>query len=227
MKLPLPERVNTASFRFACKKMNGLNFLPAYGTLLGLTRQGRLIDGDDDADFFVFRDDYQRIRDRFIESDFKICFESEGNFMQLRRFDGGHTAIIDFFFIEKRSEVYVDKWNFIGEVDNPAKHLFIPAEYIEDICLKTFCGVDLQFPRNADQFCELLYGADWKIPRLKGYEYETEIVGNKPRHVPTPSEKLGSYKTECQVFVEQIQQRKIEISQELEVLNFYEEKFSF
>jgi hypothetical protein len=160
--------------------------IPFYGTLLGLTRNGSAIDGDDDVDFWIAKSKRSEVISLLENTPFEIDFSDAVNhtdhFLQAKRKVGLTTTIVDFYFYETSldGQVIVDKWNFTAMWTLPANELHVPVELVFPLKPEMFWDVELYMPANKKALCEFLYGEGWIRPMSKGTEYTTSIVNNKP-----------------------------------------------
>jgi hypothetical protein len=132
-----------------------IDYFPAYGTLLGLYRDKKPIDNDDDIDFWL--------------SDF-TSFEKLGvsfdiNTNYFKNFYDYCGIQIDFYLLEKSEDRYIDRWNFQGPVLLPI--------YISLDALKW------PLKENKIEDClnliEYLYGPKYTLKLKKFIEYQTII----------------------------------------------------
>ena len=61
------------------KALKAVQPIPAYGTLLGITRDGSAIDGDDDVDFWIAKSRRAETISLLENTTFKVDFSDENN----------------------------------------------------------------------------------------------------------------------------------------------------
>lgn len=172
-----------------------------YGTMLGIVREGDIIEHDDDIDILMNIDERDKLIDRLKRTDFDIDFTRPFNkkskcFLQAHREIEEETVYVDFYFYENScdNDYIIDRWNFRGACNTPSKALHIPKELIYPIGSIEFNGTSLKLPHRSEELCAFLYGETWRTPVKKNSEYTIEIENNKPKFVRknvTTSEDLN------------------------------------
>jgi phosphorylcholine metabolism protein LicD len=157
-----------------------------FGTLLGLTRENNIIDGDDDIDFYVnekHRDNLIEIlKSNSIEVNKTLHTNRDKSFLQVVRIHNNKAYLIDFYFYDGDTDedYIIEKWNYQGMPHIPSKHLKIPKIFIYPLQNKTFNNFNINFPSKPKILCEFLYGPEWKKKINKDTEYTVKVINNKP-----------------------------------------------
>ncbi len=156
----------------AALRTAGVDAFPAYGTLLGAVREGRLIGHDSDADLGyvsqhthpvdVVRESFALQRalagmgyriSRYSGAAFKVeVIEGDGSVRGLDVFGG--------FLADGRL-------NLMGEISTPFRR-----EWIFPLGTTTLEGRVLPAPANTDEFLTATYGPTWRVPD-PAYRFET------------------------------------------------------
>ena len=125
----------------------------AYGTLLGIMREGNPLEGDDDIDLIIYKKDSNELLQLFDELDeFKVdkSYEKYKNFRRRWYND----IPIDIYLTEEyNKDGYdaCDKWERIPFNMLPPKQI-------------SWNGVTLNIPEDYEKFLSGVYG-DWKTPK--------------------------------------------------------------
>lgn len=137
--------------------------IPAYGTLLGLVREGEPIDGDDDLDFWILKDDELLIKNILNASGYKLQLNKK-NFFYFTDYSGIQS---DFYILEKNDTYFIDKWSFWGQ---PEKiNLNIPKEFLFPLELVN----DIKLPNEREKLVEYLYGKRYREKLRKHIDYQS------------------------------------------------------
>jgi hypothetical protein len=195
MKKPAAFRADNRDNLVAVSKLfENIDYFIFFGTLLGLTRERDVIEGDDDIDIFVPIEKRSLIIEKINGiSNFKINLEKECNkfnyFLQVDSSINNRKSFIDFYFYENNpnDDFIVDRWNFLGKCQNPECALHIPKKLIFPVVDEEFFGQKIKLPANRELLCEWLYGESWLTPRQKNSSYLIRVIKNRPRLVkPIP-----------------------------------------
>tara|TARA_B100001094_G_C18144035_1_gene779584 strand:+ start:1036 stop:1671 length:636 start_codon:yes stop_codon:yes gene_type:complete len=160
-----------------------------FGTLLGLTRDGKPIANDDDVDFYVNKNNYACVREILETFGLKINYSEWPNqtnhFIQASGVLENIEIRVDFYFFDCDSDegFLLEKWNFSAQPENQKLLLKIPKPLIYPIISKTFLGKNICVPKHSEIICEFLYGVDWKIPKTKGVDYKVAMIGGRPLRI--------------------------------------------
>ena len=165
-----------------------------FGSLLGMVRESRLIEGDDDIDIYVDREDTAKVTDALKRAGFRVSMDFRPFFMQFFAPVSGRDVPIDFYFFEKNESVLTESWNFFGDPDDPEKTLKIPREMIYPIRKIWFCDVEIPVPARAEEACRFLYGNEWRYPMKKSIGYRMNVINGTPyMRKPTLREFLSAW----------------------------------
>lgn len=160
-----------------------------FGTLLGLTRDGKPIANDDDVDFYVNKNNYACVQEILNTFGLKINYSEWPNqtnhFIQASGVLENIEIRVDFYFFDCDSDegFLLEKWNFSAQPENQKLLLKIPKPLIYPIISKTFLGKNICVPKHSEIICEFLYGVDWKIPKTKGVDYKVAMIGGRPLRI--------------------------------------------
>jgi phosphorylcholine metabolism protein LicD len=148
-----------------------LKFILFYGSLLGYYRDGNFIEGDDDVDFMVDRNDWDnlnrfldelkndKISIRYRTTDFiQIFYERLGPF-DINVYDLYNDSILlkhDGNLLYKQSDIFP----------------------IKQVVYKDYA---IWIPNNIENILELTYGKNWKTPQKKYIDYEPNRIVDKLR----------------------------------------------
>ena len=167
-KLELKKLYNYICILF---KKYDINFIPFYGTLLGITRNNDFIEMDDDIDILVSRYYHDKIKEIIekenIISKFHGTWEKndsnntneQNDIIQL--FING-LGPIDIYFYDILGVDLLIKWD--GNLLFETKHIFPLKKY-------KFKDLEITRPSNPDKILKSIYGKDYLIPKKK-YEYD-------------------------------------------------------
>ena len=177
---------NESNLVFFSKLLTNVEYFIFFGTLLGITRENRLIDGDDDIDFYInLKNRDQLINDLKtgnIDVDLSLSVNKNKSFLQVKRVVQNEILITDFYFYESNIEknFIIEKWNFEGGTHDKSKHLRIPKKFIYPLKKISFKDTVLFLPNEKELICEFLYGRNWNKKLKKDLEYEIKVINGKP-----------------------------------------------
>lgn len=187
MKDVVPKKYNIENFFYAYKILKKFNVFPFFGTLLGIVRDGDIIEGDDDVDFYanvIFREE---INDALSKAGFEIKNDFTDQackyFTQAFRQIEGISTYVDIYFYEKNEELdyIIDRWNFMGHYNIPECWLNIKKNILFPLRTHNFLGVDILIPNKPRKCCKFLYGQDWTVKKSKvAGEYKVLIHNSQP-----------------------------------------------
>ena len=177
---------NENNLIFFSKLFNNVEYFIFFGTLLGITRENSLIEGDDDIDFYVNSKDRDQLISNLIENninvDLNLSVNKNKSFLQVKRESNSKNLITDFYFYEKDLEknYIIEKWNFEGGTKDVTKHLRIPKIFIFPLKKKDFKSTQIFLPKEQELLCEFLYGRFWQKKFKKDQEYTIKVINGKP-----------------------------------------------
>jgi hypothetical protein len=166
--------------------LKGVEHAVFFGTLLGLVREGRLVEYDDDIDIYVNSRHREEVVSRLFNLGYEIDFSSFPNktkyFLQFSRAIDGLEGYIDIYFYDKDTdeEFIWDYWSWFGQAESPQTYLKVKKELFFPIRTMEFFGVTINVPNEKNQIVEYLYGKHWNQPLKKGTEYKIKLINNKP-----------------------------------------------
>ena len=183
---PIPREINEKNLIFFSKLLKKYEHFVYFGTLLGLTRDNQLIDGDDDLDFCVNLKERSNIINTLIENNIDVKLDLDVNkdkhFLQVSRKIDGIELPVDLYFFEDNLEEdhIIEKWNIKGGTHIPSEHLRIPKIFIYPIKDIEFKQNKIKVPSFPKYLCEFIYGKNWKKKMNKDMDYEIKVINGKP-----------------------------------------------
>jgi hypothetical protein len=160
---------------------------PFYGTLLGLTRAGDLISGDDDVDFWINLEFRDYAISSMLASGFTVDWKLPWNrvsdyFIQFKKEFPDGVGKVDFYLFEmsQTGKFCIERWNFLGRPKDEDCELRVPEHLIFPLHIKNILDYEVLIPHNPHYICEFLYGKGWREPQKKGVDYKIEITDGKP-----------------------------------------------
>ena len=139
-----------------------------FGTLLGLTREGRLIEEDWDVDFHVRKNHADILREEITNS---------GLYTELPPIDDDiiqykfKSVKLDFSLYEEKEEYLVDRFTYSW---NSVSHLWIPKKWVYPISAN-------KVPSRPERLCHYFYGRRWKERLVKFKDYKETCVDHAPK----------------------------------------------
>tara|TARA_R110000803_G_scaffold41987_4_gene90152 strand:+ start:396 stop:974 length:579 start_codon:yes stop_codon:yes gene_type:complete len=181
----LPKEVNSKNLIRVCNLLNTITdeYAVFFGTMLGIHRDGDVIDGDDDCDFYLPSKLYNEVKNLLLSNGYTLSpYDTKDTFTQFKTIIDSQEVLIDLYYYFDYDEDYViDKWNFFGQPHNPDKWIAIPKHALFDFKPVTYKGTTILTPNNPEYLCKYLYGERYKEKLIKGKEYTMEIIGNFPQ----------------------------------------------
>lgn len=136
---------------------NNINFMPMFGTLLGIVRQNGFIPNDHDMDIAIWGKDRQNLIDLIPE------FEKEG--IKFTRCSEPYvytfiykSADCDFYTLMDSEKIY--SWRYVKLVA-----MYIPRYFFTKTQQIEFLGTTFNVPQNPERLLTYFYGKDWRIPK--------------------------------------------------------------
>lgn len=185
MKKSITKEINKLSLLKILTNLNEVKipFLPFFGTLLGIVREGDIIEGDDDIDFLSDKKYYETIKFILVLRGYKVTsYDLKDVFTQFTTTINGVDVLIDFYYFEDLEGDYIlEKWNFYGQPHNRNTHLLIPKKYIFPLQNVKFNNMSITLPSSPIEVCNYLYGRRFREKMRKGIDYSHKIVNNTPQ----------------------------------------------
>lgn len=183
MKKRVEKSINRENFIEITKIFSDIEIIPMFGTLLGLFRDGDIIEGDDDIDFGVNIALRDVIVERLMGTEFLVDLTSDTNstpyFLQAERCCGSHKSLIDFYFWEFSADDHeiINRWT-CSAASNREDDLHFKKDAVYPLKSVAYFGQTVKFPANPEECCRLFYGEDWSIPAIKYLDYTYVMDGN-------------------------------------------------
>lgn len=176
------DKINLGNLLDISKVLKRYEYSVYKGTLLGLTRDGGVIKGDDDVDILTDIKNRSVIKKEILKlKKFRINNKVSSNyFIQFVNEKKIKSFVDVYFFINKNENNYIiEKHNFLSFVNNKKYEIHIPKKLIFPT-KKSKSFKDVKLPNNPKGLCEYLYGESWVKPIKKNSGYRVEIIKNKP-----------------------------------------------
>ena len=175
------QNTNLENLIFISNELKEFNQFVYFGTLLGLTRENRILKNDDDIDLCLnskFRenviDKINNLKDYDINH--KVCNKY---FIQLVRRKNDIKTFIDLYFYIDHDNFIEEKHNFFASISLESHSIHIPKKLIFPLHKsKKFKEVNL--PNQSKELCKFFYGNNWEKPMKKNSDYRFEIINHKP-----------------------------------------------
>ena len=161
-------------FCYGMLKKHNINFIPFYGTLLGIIRENDFIEKDDDIDVLIDYNDYQKVL-KMIKVEKIKTRKVKNNFIQLCLPSG--EGPIDIYFYNKLSKDIVIGWE---------KNSLYSINDIFPLKKMIFKDKEITIPINANKILKIIYGDNYLTP-LGKESFPKNFVGtNRMRFLPKP-----------------------------------------
>ena len=192
MDTPIDRKYNAQNLKEVLPLLEGMEYFVFYGTLLGLVREGDILEKDDDIDILVDRKHFAELIERFDKHDGLLTYDNNPNvnycdfFRQATCMRDDVKTFADFYFYdtEIKPGSIVDRWNIHGSWTDPNMHIIIPNDIIYPIETKSHKKYgEIKSPNQPIRCLEYLYGNGWMHPRKKKREYVQAIKNNRPHLV--------------------------------------------
>ena len=178
---PVSRKTNEDNLKFISCFLKDIEWFIFFGSLLGVVRDGRLIDQDDDIDIYVNYSYREEVLRRIESSNSQVTINNKF-FIQLNRIVNGERGCIDlYFYTQERGDFILERWNFFGLCDNEHYHLKLSNLLIYPIKNVNFNGDFINVPNQSEKLVRILYGRKWNTPLKKdGQKYRIVMLFNKP-----------------------------------------------
>ena len=138
----------------------GINWGPAFGTLIGIVRNDDLLPWNPVFDIYVLKEDEERFKDvlwLLLEVGFKVVRYERRGLYYLRR----NNEYIKVFILHKIST----------DIRHTGGSDFIHEKYLQNTLKWKFKGIELNVPIDVDEYLSFRYGNDWLTPKqTKSYK---------------------------------------------------------
>lgn len=176
MQTPIERKYNLITLGMVTPHLKSMEYCVFFGTLLGVHREGNLLEMDDDVDIYINSQHKTDIAEILTYLGFNISID-ENSFMQGSIEIEGVMAYIDFYLYYKDGDHSVDDWNFGGR---NGEALHVPLNILLPPKDVTIGDIPCKMPQDPDSCCKLLYGNNYQTPLKKNIEYTICIVDHKP-----------------------------------------------
>lgn len=199
----LNSRVLQRCFDEISEIITPIGCFPFFGTLLGLSRNGLMIQGDDDIDFACD----STLLDTAVEavrSNFNVISQLDivdggtgaGAFSLILQFDGNliHLDLYSFLSDDNFCTFPVH-WT---DQRNVSENWLTVPKQLMDACSNYSLMRSLQFKtKELEELCKYLYGTRWTEPLRKNIDYIHTLEGGVPNIRPTSAKEryVGKYKS--------------------------------
>lgn len=149
-------------YEFFCNIMKKYNidFIPFYGTLLGIIRENEFIDSDDDIDALVYSKNFKKIVKIIRKEKIKTGIIKYKEIIQLFLPTG--EGPIDIYFYNKVGEDILIKWD---------GNLLFSQKYIFPLKEQIFKNKKIAIPFDSKEILKQIYGENYLTP-LKRIEFD-------------------------------------------------------
>lgn len=158
-----------AELHFLCRTIlqffhsTDIPFILFYGSLLGYTRDGQLIDQDDDVDVLMYRHDVERFRAR-MDMDSADDIPNIPNI----RYGIQHDHILQLYYGEMGPfDVYIIDVDDEGNVRVPWENEVFYSHHMFPLRQVNFLDCVVYVPNNSAAILAQEYGPHWRIPMAK------------------------------------------------------------
>lgn len=133
----------------------GIQYSIGRGTLLGIYRDGKFVEGDMDIDIDVFKDDdvFRIIKEMPFE--LLLVTECNGKYQQIAFYDKKTDMVFDIWFYNLEKGNYINR-NFKG-------NFILPKEKVENLSRISYGGIEY-LSLEPEWFCLYWYGKNWRTP---------------------------------------------------------------
>ena len=177
------QNINFQNLLIISKTLSKIEHFICYGTLLGMTRDNKIISGDDDVDFLINYKYKSKVLKKMISNkSFKINKKVSNKFFaQYIKKDTNITSFVDFYFYinDTKNNYIIEKHNYLSNFRDPKFAIHFPKKFIFPIKKDKYHKI-VSLPKRPEKVCQFLYGLEWRTPLKKNISYRMEIVDNKP-----------------------------------------------
>lgn len=179
----VPYEINKQNLLYICDLLQsyGINYTVFYGTMLGIHRDGKIIENDDDVDILISVSDYTKVLDVLKSKSVTLSEHVKRVFIQIQRIIDTTPSYIDIYFYYDGGSYIIEPWNFCGKYNNKKTHIHIPKNLIFPTHTFQYGDMVIKIPQAPEQLCQFLYGTNWRLPLTKNIDYSIKIVNNTPK----------------------------------------------
>lgn len=147
---------------------NNINYVVMYGSLLGLIREGKLLETDNDVDILVHKDDIEKA----VEMMKKAAMPMDDDRGNIKRHISDKYGLIEFYIYEVHDDYLVDLWSAQQAKGRPNYVYRFKKDDILPFQNKNYYGLlPVSIPRQPEKVLASTYGPSWRIPR-GGNDYQ-------------------------------------------------------
>lgn len=180
---PVSYEINKQNLFQICDilERSNIEYTVFYGTMLGIHRDGKIIESDDDVDVLVKVSDFMKVLFAIKSSGLVISKNVDKMFLQVRNTINDIKSYVDiYFYYDSGYNYIIEPWNFLGRYMDKENHLHIPYNLVFPVKTFNYDGKLIKIPSESEQLCQFLYGENYRLPMRKKIDYTTKIVNNKP-----------------------------------------------
>ncbi len=148
------EVINNVQILSSYLEKIGINWGPAFGTLIGIVRNDDLLPWNPVFDIYILKEDEERFKDilwALLDRGFELVRYERRGLYYLRR----NGEFVKVFVLHKIS----------SDVRHTGGSDFIHEKYIQNTVKWDFKGIRLNVPQEVDEYLSLRYGHDWVRPK--------------------------------------------------------------
>ncbi|MFA5619171.1 MAG: LicD family protein [Weeksellaceae bacterium] len=145
-----------------------------FGTLLGLTRDGDVIDWDDDVDFGINEEDSDKLVETLLQHKTELPYSDKLNWTaNIREDKDNNVWYVSLSFTNKKEflfhpfEIAFGVRKFFGDRSVCMRNSYLSCDkehFIKNETIK-FLNAEIKVPYKHEKFLDLLYG-DWRTPQV-------------------------------------------------------------
>jgi phosphorylcholine metabolism protein LicD len=177
---PIGGKDAVETMRRGCEVLakTGINYWISSGNLLGIYRDGKLIEHDTDIDVNVL------VRWDSLEANIlskQVLLGLTANDFVVIRTIVYKNHFMQLAFMDNKTEVIFDVCFFYSGIApqvathlNVGGYIYKPLRFIKEPQIITFKGVEYPIPNHVEEFLIWRYGENWKIPKDSKEPWENE-----------------------------------------------------
>jgi hypothetical protein len=208
--VPINRHDLDSAYLLVSKVISDFSGFPFFGTLLGLFRDGHLIDGDDDLDFAMNSADIEKFishinqDSRFLILAKTHCLEEIVQVSFEFKLSENRAILCDVYgyIAEKNHLLFPVHWR--DESNNPSKWLRVPISYNSIRMLESYYNSKHPEVLTSSEIREIiifLYGERWDARLLKNVDYRVDIYQGAPMYDYFPAIKRYRLKFSYSILV--------------------------